>query len=113
MLATTLAALVVHLLWGWQLTVLAAIFGGLWKGRGGWWIGGAGVGLSWGILVMVSFIAAPRPTLRMIETVADILGGFPAPFTVVVTVLFGVLIGTAGGGLGTQLRLVIPHKWSG
>lgn len=113
MLATALVALVAHLLCGWQWTILAGIFGGLWKGRGGWWIGGAGVGLSWGILVMVSFLAAPDPALRMIGVVAGILGGLPASFTVIITVLFGVLIGTAGGGLGTQLRLVIRHQKPG
>ena len=108
---TALLSVTLHLVLGWEWTILAGIVGGIWKGRGGWWLGGLGVGIGWGALVAWTFIVAPAPTMRMIEIIGGIIGGLPALVTPLISVLFGVLLGTAGGGLGLQIRLLIPIRY--
>ena len=75
LLATAILALILHLLLGWAWTILAGVIGGLWKGRGGWWVGGLGVGLSWLWLILFNFGAAAEPIRRMTDMLGGILGG--------------------------------------
>ena len=42
----------------------------------------------------------------MTETLGGILGNLPGFAVVGITLLIGVVLGTVGGGLGTQIRLL-------
>jgi hypothetical protein len=108
LLVIILLALVIHLLLGWAWTILAGIVAGVWALRRGWLLGGAGVGLSWLVLIGYNFVVAPGPVGRMTDTMGGILGHLPGIAVVGLTLLMGVLLGTVGGGLGTQVSL-----WSG
>jgi len=70
------------------------------------WTGGLGVGMSWAGLIVYNFAVAMEPMQRMIETVGGILGGMPGPVTVLITLCIAFLLGTVGGGLGTQIRYI-------
>ena len=105
-LAIAVFALVLHILLGWAWTFLAGVVAGVWVGRRGWLVGGVGVGLGWLVLVMYNIIVASGPVGRMTETLGGILGNLPGFVVLGITVLIGVLLGTVGGGLGTQVRLL-------
>ena len=102
--ATAVLALVLHVLLGWAWTLGAGVVAGVWAGRRGWFVGGMGVGLSWLVLVVYNFIIAAGPVGRMTETLGGILGNLPGFAVVGITLVIGVLLGTLGGGLGTQIR---------
>ena len=110
LLATTILALVLHMLLGWAWTLLAGVVAGVWVGRRGWLVGGMGVGLSWLVLIVYNFIMASGPVGRMTETLGGILGNLPGFAVVGITLLIGVLLGTLGGGFGTQIRLLLKQK---
>lgn len=110
LLATVILALVLHLLLGWAWTILAGVIGGLWKGRGGWWVGGLGVGLSWLWLILFNFGVAAEPVRRMTDMLGGILGDLPGMAVIGATLLIGILLGTVGGGLGTQVGLFLPGR---
>lgn len=100
---TVVCALLLHQLVGWGWTLLAGIMVGVWRGRQGWLLGAAGVGSSWLLLILFNVITAPEPVMRMAETVGGILGNMPGIAVHAATVVVGVMIGTVGGGLGTQV----------
>ena len=110
LLATSILALILHLLLGWAWTILAGLVAGLWKGPGGWWVGGMGVGLTWLGLILYNFSVAAEPVGRMTEVLGGILGNLPGMAVVGATLLIGILLGTVGGGLGTQIRLLIKRR---
>lgn len=93
-----------HLVLGWGWTLGAGIVAGVWAGPRGWLLGGAGVGLAWGVLVLYNFAVAAGPVEQMAATMGGILGGVPGAATLGLTLLIGMLLGAAGGGVGTQLR---------
>ena len=92
--------------------MLAGVVAGVWVGRRGWLVGGMGVGLSWLVLILYNYTVAPEPVLRMTETLGGILGNLPGFAIVGVTLLIGVLLGTVGGGLGTQIGLLARGRGS-
>ncbi|MFQ5571596.1 MAG: hypothetical protein ACE5G0_18095 [Rhodothermales bacterium] len=102
-LSTCLLALALHLVLGWAWTMGAGIAAGVWMGRRGWFVGGAGVGLSWLALIIYNYVAAGRAVQTMTQTLGDILGNLPGIAVVGLTLLIGVLIGVLGGLVGTQL----------
>ena len=103
-------ALILHLLLGWAWTILAGVVVGVWQGRGGWLVGGIGVGASWLTLVLYNVIVATEPVGRMTDTLGGILGNLPGIAVIIITMLIGVLLGLVGGGLGTQLGLRLWEK---
>ncbi len=110
LLVTLVLSLALHLVLGWAWTILAGIVVGAWAIRWGWLLGGAGVGLGWLVIIVYDFVVAPTPVQRMTETFGGILGGLPGIGIVFITLLIGVLLGTVGGGLGTQIRLFAKQK---
>lgn len=110
LLVTIVLALLLHVLLGWAWTMGAGVVAGLWQGPGGWRTGGLGVGLSWFLLIAYSLIVAPGPVGRMAETLGGILGGLPGFTIFIVTLLIGVLLGTVGGGLGTQVSFLLRRR---
>ena len=101
------AVLVVHLVFGWAWTILAAVGVGYWHGRRGWLAGAICVGVSFVLLILYNFVVAPGPTVRMGTVMGGILQNVPAWAVFALTGLIGVLIGTAGGGLGSGLRRIM------
>ena len=103
-LLTTLLALAVHLLVGWWATPLAALAGGLWKGRGGWWLGLLAVLAAWGGLVIYTAAVDADAFGRMLATVGGLLGNLPGFAVVAATLLMGAVLGLLGGLAGSQVR---------
>ncbi len=100
-------ALVVHVAVGWAWTIVAAAGAGFWQGRRGWLAGAASVGLSFAALMAYSFVVAAAPVERMGMVMGGILGGLPAAAVYLITGLVGLLLGTAGGGLGSGVRRLL------
>ena len=112
LLVTFILALAIHLILGWAWTILAGIAVGAWAVQRGWLLGGGGVGLSWLVLILYNMIIAPGPVGRMTETFGGILGNLPGFSIIAITLLIGVLLGTVGGGLGTQIRRLSTQRSS-
>lgn len=102
--ATALLALVLHLLVGWWATPVAALAGGFWKGRGGWWLGLVALVASWGSLVGYTAAVDADSFGRMAVTVGGLLGNLPGFAVVAATLLIGGLLGMLGGLAGSQVR---------
>ncbi len=109
-LVTAVIAITIHLLLAWWLTPLAALAGGVWKGRGGWWLGMSALLLSWGGAVVYSYLINPLPFGRMTTTMGGVLGNLPAVAVVAATLVIGALLGFLGGLAGTQLRLLASPR---
>lgn len=106
-LAITFAlALLLHLFLGWWASPVAALVGGVWKGRGGWWLGLLALVLSWGALVLYSAFVDADSVGRMLATVGGLLGNLPAFAIVAATLAVGAALGLLGGLAGTQVRLL-------
>ena len=101
------AALVFHLVMGWAWTIVAAIGVGFWQERGGWLAGAVSVGLSFVLLIAHSWLVAPGAVARLGTVMGAMFYGMPAPLIFVGTALTGILIGIAGGGLGSGVRRLI------
>ena len=98
----------IHLLLGWEWTILGGLLcGWLLPERGGWW-GMAAVGGAWAVLVAFNGLAAPGPVGSMLQTTGTILGNLPAWLVVVLTVLIGILLGGLGGAIGSRLTRLAP-----
>lgn len=110
-LVTTALSIVLHVLLGWGWTLGAGIVGGLWAGRTGWLVGGAGVGAGWTAGVVYSAYVAPASTRILLDTLAQLfgsaLGNIPDSLIVAVTILIGAVLGMLGGLIGTQLRALV------
>lgn len=107
---TTAVSLALHLTLGWAWTLLAGVAGGVWAGRRGGVVGGAGVGLGWLLLVIYNFAVAAPAVRAMTATMGGILGNLPAWAVVALTLLVGVMLGATGGVLGARLARVRPRK---
>ncbi len=105
LLVTALLSIVVHLVLGWEWTVLAGIVGGIIARRlSGWLVGAGGAALGWGALVVYTSALAPMSLRVMIDTVASLAGNIPGEALVGLTVFVGGLLGALGGGIGSVLR---------
>ncbi len=95
------AALVLHLIIGWEWTLAAGILFGLMVQRVAW-LGGAAIGLlSWGVLLLYSYVVAPEPMGRMTDTVGSLLGGMPAWIAPLLILLLGMLLSMLGAMTGS------------
>ena len=101
-LLITILAMVLHILFGWAWTVVAAMAGGIWTAqvRRCMLIGAAGVGLEWAGWVVFSFITAAPATQTMLDTLGGLMGNSPPVVVVGATVCIGVLLGALGGLVG-------------
>ncbi len=84
-------------------SVLGAIFGGWRTGRRGWVIGGVGLAVAWAAIVLGDYFMAPSQVTEMARVVGSLLGDLPGPFTFIITILIGGLLGVAGGAVGSSL----------
>jgi len=111
LLLTMLLSLLLHLLLGWQWTILAALPIGFFRPRRAWIIGAAGVALGWSILIGYSLVVAARPTLRMLQFVGSLFGNLPAPAVVAVTALVGGILGLLGAWIGRSAA-DLRERWA-
>lgn len=101
-----------HLLLGWQVTVLAGVMAGLRQVRSGWFYGAAGVGLAWLLLVGYNLIVAPEAVASMFTVMGGLTGNIPGALVGLMTVLTGLILGALGGGIGTRLALISGRERS-
>ena len=102
LLLGTVTALAFHLMFGWAWSVAGGIVAGVLGRKRGWLAGGIAVGLSWGVFLVHAFIVASAPTQRLLDIIGGLFGGIPSILVPVITVLPGVLLGIAGGALGSS-----------
>ena len=107
---TIVLALLLHWILGWAWTCAAGLVGGFWKGPGGWYLGGLAVGSAWLVWLLYNVAVAPAAVMRMAGMYGGIMGGIPGPVILATTLVMGILIGTVGGGLGSQLRLIMYRR---
>lgn len=97
-------AFVLHLTLGWAWTTAAGVAAGLWRGRGGWHLGAASVGLEWGALVVYSYAVDARAVHIMTTSLGSMFGNMPFFAIVALTPAIGAALGLVGGVAGTQLN---------
>lgn len=100
-LLTALAALGLHLAFGWAWVLAAAIAGGY---LGGVAVGALGVGIEWGGLLLWNHLAYPGPVGRMTETAGLLFGGLPGWAVPLLSLAVGLVLGFLGGVAGAQLH---------
>ncbi len=102
--AVLFLALGLHVLLGWQWTILAGAVYGFVERRHAWSAAMLACGLSWAVLVLWNFTVAPQETGKMTETLGGLFGNI-APWAIVaVTILLGALSGLIGALLGRGVR---------
>lgn len=108
----TILAMVLHILFGWAWTAVAALAGGIWTAQVGrcMWMGAVGVGLEWAGWIALSFITAAPATQQMLDTLGGLMGNSPAALVVGATVCIGVLLGALGGLVGGTLGRLIDLR---
>ncbi len=107
LLLGTVTALAFHLMFGWAWSVAGGVVAGVIGCKRGWLAGGIAVGLSWCLFVVHAFIVASAPTLRLLDIIGGLFGGIPSILIPVISVLPGVLLGIAGGALGSSIHPLI------
>jgi hypothetical protein len=104
LLLASVTSLVLHILLGWQWSLVGGIVAGTLTPRFGWLTGTIAVTLSWGALVLYNFSVAPAEMTRFLEIVSGLFGNMPRPMVVVTTLAMGALLGLLGGTIGTLVR---------
>lgn len=98
-----------HLAVGWEWTILPAIVAGVLAGSRGWMAGLLTVALPWAGILAWSYAASPDSTPILLGVLGGLLGGnTPGAVVVALTLLFGGLVGLAGGTVGSQLNGLAP-----
>lgn len=110
--AVLLFAVVLHVVLGWEWTLLAGVAAGWLFGRLGWLYGGLAVGSDWLLLVVFNYVANARAVGTMTNSVGSILGNMPSFAVVAITLFIGLLLGTVGGAAGTQLNRLVTLRRS-
>ena len=110
-LLTALLSIGVHLLVGWEGTVLAGVVGGLFvRTASGWLVGAGGAAIAWTTLVVYTASVAPASFHILVDTLGTLAGNIPGEAIVGLTVFLGSLLGGLGGGIGTLLRPFVPEE---
>lgn len=109
LLATAAAAALLHTVLGWGWTFFAGLGAGVWQGRGGWYLGAIGVGIEWAGWIIFSYAVDARAVHVMTQTMGSILGNMPFFVVVALTLIMASLIGGLGGGMGTQIRVLMTR----
>ena len=104
----TAIAVFLHIVLGWQWTILAGILCSMMSAQKGWLKGALCVASGWGILVLFNYLSSPEPVGRMLEFAGSLMGNLPGAAIVVLTLVIGGLLGMFGGMIGTQLVALVP-----
>ena len=101
-------ALLLHLLVGWEWTLLAGVVYGFWVRRLAW-LGAGVVGLlAWALLLLYSYVVAAESMGRMSDTIAALAGGSASWLVPLATLTVGFVLGALGGVLGAMLARFFP-----
>lgn len=107
-----IAAFFLHVELGWIWTVAAGLGVGLAARCSGWWYGGLAVLLDYAVLIGWNLAVAAGPTLRMAETMGQLMGNMPGWAFVGVTLFTGFGLGAVGGFVGQRVRLLARHMYA-
>jgi hypothetical protein len=110
-LVTALLSVALHLLVGWEWTVLAGVVVGVWSSsslRAGA-IGAGGAALGWAVFVIYTAAAAPASFRILLDTMGRLAGNIPGEAMVGMTVLLGGVLGALGAGIGGALRPLLTE----
>lgn len=95
----------------WQLTILAAVVGGIFtkKTRIGALIGSAGIGLSWLVYVLMKVMTSQ--IVELFNQVGIIIVGSDGfgPVFIGIVILLGFVFGLLGGYLGSSIRVLFEN----
>jgi len=94
-----------HVAVGWEWTVAAAVLVGVLSIRRGWLAGFLALALAWGGVLLGSYLMAPGASGVLLDVISGLISGNTTPAVAVAsTLIFGGLLGLAGGVIGGQLR---------
>lgn len=99
-----LSALALHILLGWQWSIVGGVAAGYGARRFAWAAGMIAVALSWMLLVVYNFAVAPAEMARFVKITSALFGNMPGPMLVLTTILIGALLGLLGGMIGGLAR---------
>lgn len=105
-----LLAVLLHVLLGWEWTIVAGVAAGYVYGKRGWLVGAAIVASDWLLLLVFNYFVDARAIGSMTAAMGSILGNMPSFAVVAITLLIGFLIGLVGGAAGTQLRHLVSRR---
>lgn len=108
LLLAALCALALHILLGWQWSLIGGIVAGYGVRRFAWAAGMIVVALSWILLVVYNFAVAPAEMARFVKITSGLFGNMPGPILVLTTILIGALLGVLGGIIGGLARNLTP-----
>ena len=103
-----LLALALHILLGWQWSLIGGVIAGFGVRRFAWAAGMIAVALSWMLLVVYNFAVAPAEMARFVKIASGLFGNMPGPMLVLATILIGALLGVLGGMTGGLARNLTP-----
>ena len=94
-----------HVAVGWEWTVAAAVLAGVLSVRRGWLTGCLALAIAWGGVLLGSYLMAPGASSVLLGVIGGLISGNTTPAVAVAcTLVFGGLLGLAGGVIGGQLR---------
>lgn len=97
-----------HATVGWEWTIAAAVLTGVLSIRRGWLAGCLALAIAWGGVLLGSYLTAPAASGVLLGVISGLISGNTTPFVAVAcTLVFGGLLGLAGGVIGSQLRAMI------
>lgn len=97
-----------HVVLGWEWTLIGGVLLGLWRPRRGWLWGGSGGALGWASLVGYTAAMAPASLRLLLDTLGALGGNIPPEAVVGATVVLGGALGALGGALGSAVRALRP-----
>lgn len=105
-----LVTVLLHVLLGWEWTILAGVAAGYVYDRRGWLLGALIVAADWLLLVLFNYLVDARAIGAMTTAVGSILGNMPSFAVVAMTLSIGFMLGLLGGAAGTQLRHLVSRR---
>ena len=102
-LLSLIITLTLHVLLGWEWTLVGGILCGWFSPERGWLKGMGVVGSAWALYVAFDWFDAPEAVTKMLGTFGQIIGNLPGLLVVVLTIFIGCLLGVFGGLIGSSL----------